>query len=267
MQQKMLFLFGEFDNQLRKEKCMAGVKEMLLRGDWPTKPPLGYNIIKINSQRKIVVNDKGKLLMQAFHLKADGLSSEAVRAKLAGKGLIIRNQHMSIIFRGPFYCGLMAHKALEGKIVPGNHEKLISQELFLKVNGLLAKNAQGYKVKEENDGIPLKRFIHCDKCKKPMRGYIVRKKNIYYYKCNTPGCCNNKNANALNTTFENVVSYFNLDVNSGLLVSIKKQAIATFNQLTKGHEDERQVLQKQLHNINKKNRTVRRTLYRGRHQG
>ncbi|WP_083839338.1 recombinase family protein [Mucilaginibacter paludis] len=30
MQQKMLFLFGEFDNQLRKEKCMAGIKEMLL---------------------------------------------------------------------------------------------------------------------------------------------------------------------------------------------------------------------------------------------
>ncbi|TCV09618.1 resolvase-like protein [Sphingobacterium alimentarium] len=42
MQQKMLFLFGEFDNQLRRQKCMAGIKEMLLKGDWPTNPPIGY---------------------------------------------------------------------------------------------------------------------------------------------------------------------------------------------------------------------------------
>src|SRR5690554_863692 len=59
MQQKMLFLFGEFDNQLRRQKCMAGIREMLLRGDWPTKPPLGYNIIRQHGKRKIVANTRG----------------------------------------------------------------------------------------------------------------------------------------------------------------------------------------------------------------
>src|SRR5690606_41408339 len=38
MQQKMLFLFGEFDNQLRRQKCMAGTREMILRRGWPTQP-------------------------------------------------------------------------------------------------------------------------------------------------------------------------------------------------------------------------------------
>src|ERR1700761_847791 len=43
MQQKMLFLWGEYDNIVRKQKCVAGMKEMLLQGNWPTKPPLGYD--------------------------------------------------------------------------------------------------------------------------------------------------------------------------------------------------------------------------------
>jgi site-specific DNA recombinase len=38
MQQRILFLFGQFDSELRKQKCVAGMKEMLLRGDWPTNP-------------------------------------------------------------------------------------------------------------------------------------------------------------------------------------------------------------------------------------
>jgi len=252
MQQKMLFLFGEFDNQLRKEKCMAGTKEMLLRGDWPTMPPLGYDIVRINGQRQIVVNEKGRLLRLGFQWKAEGLSSESVRARLSERGLKISNQHMSIIFRNPFYCGLMAHNLLEGEVIPGNHERLISQELFLKVNGVLAKNVQGYKIHEENENIPLKRFVRCEACGKPMRGYLVHGKNIYYYKCNTRGCCNNKNANSLNKSFAKILEYFKLDINSNILYLIKKQAIATFNGLTKGREDESQLLRKQLSELNKK---------------
>src|SRR5690606_18351819 len=44
---------------------------------------------------------------------------------------------------------------LEGKVVEGNHEKLVSKEVFLMVNGLLKENPQGYKINEENSEIPL----------------------------------------------------------------------------------------------------------------
>ncbi len=165
MQQKMLFLFGEFDNQLRKQKCMAGIKEMLLRGDWPTLQPLGFDSIKVNGKRRISVNQKGKLLRQAFHWKADeGLSNQAICARLAEKGLKLNHQRISEIFRNPFYCGMMVHNMLEGKAVIGNHEPLVSRELFLRVNGLLDQNTHGYSIKEENEEIPLKRFIHCSDC-------------------------------------------------------------------------------------------------------
>src|SRR6185437_5731002 len=204
MQQKMLFLFGEFDNQLRKQKCSAGKKEMLLRGDWPTKPPMGYDSINVNGKRKIVINEKGKLLRQAFTWKDEGFSHDAIREKLAQKGIKLWRQGISALLRNPFYCGLMAHNMLDGQLVKGNHEPLISKELFLKVNGILDQKTHGYAVKEENEAIPLKRFLLCEKCRKPMRGYIVQKKSIHYYKCCTIGCGNNRNAHVLNQRFAEV---------------------------------------------------------------
>src|ERR1035437_10059130 len=38
LQQNIQFIFSEYDNQQRPEKSMAGVKEMLLKGEWPTAP-------------------------------------------------------------------------------------------------------------------------------------------------------------------------------------------------------------------------------------
>jgi site-specific DNA recombinase len=244
MQQKMLFLFGEFDNQLRKQKCMAGIKEMLLRGDWPTSPPLGYDSVRVNGKRRIIINQKGKLLRQAFFWKAeDQLSNESIRLRLKEKGMALNHQRISEIFRNPFYCGFMAHNMLEGKLAPGNHEKMVSSEVFLKINGLLDQNAHGYSIIEDNENIPLKRFLRCDGCGKLMRGYIVQKKNKYYYKCSIKGCCNNKNADVLHKTFASALEHFNMDFDKDLLTLVKTQTIATFNQLTEAQRDQYQQLE------------------------
>jgi len=49
------------------------------------------------------------------------------------------------LLANPFYCGLIVHKALEGRILEGIQEKAVSQEVFLKVNGILAsRHKSGY---------------------------------------------------------------------------------------------------------------------------
>jgi site-specific DNA recombinase len=253
MQQKMLFLFGEFDNQLRKQKCTAGIKEMLFRGDWPTMPPLGFDIVRANGVRKIVVNKKGELLKLAFDLKDRyNLSNEAIRQKLSEKGLKLNHQRISEIFRNPFYCGLMAHKMLEGRVIDGNQEKLVTTAVFLKVNGILDKNAHGYSLNEENEAIPLKRFTKCAECSKPLTGYLMRKKNIYYYKCKTLGCCNNKNAKALNQSFHRLLENFSLNLDHNFLKLVRQQAVATFNKLYKGEEEAYVTLTNQYKELKKK---------------
>ncbi|MBE8714855.1 recombinase family protein [Sphingobacterium hungaricum] len=253
MQQKMLFLFGEFDNQLRKQKCTAGIKEMLLKGDWPTKPPVGYDVTRLNGKRKIVVNEVGRLIRQVFQWKAnENLTGEVIRHRLAEKGFKIGRMQISRVLHNPFYCGLIVHNMLEGRVVEGNHEQLISKEVFLRVNGLMKDNAHGYTINEENVAIPLKRFVCCGHCGMPLRGYVVKRKKIHYYKCNTKACNNNKNAKDLNDMFARILEVFKIEEAKDIIKLIKTQTIALFNQLTANKQDDYKLLQKEYSDLEKK---------------
>ena len=202
-QQDMQFLFSKYDNELRKQRAVAGIKEKLERGIWCIKPPMGYDIVRSNGERKIVVNKEGKLLRRAFEWKAQDMQNEEILTELRASGLKIYKQKLSQIFSNPFYCGLIANKMLNGKLVEGNHEKMISKELFLKVNGVRQASGGKYGAihQKEIEAIPLKVFMKCPDCGHGYTGYIVKKKNLWYYKCRTKGCCANKNAAKVNEQF------------------------------------------------------------------
>lgn len=253
LQQNIQFIFSEYENQQRREKCMAGVKEMLLRGEWCTAPPIGYDIVKSNGVRSIVVNSKGKLLKKAFYWKAkEKVTSEEIIRRLAAQGVKMTNQRMSAFLRNPFYCGLIVHSALEGHIIEGNHEKLVSKELFLEVNGILSENKQGYRTNPENEEIPLKRFFKCEGCGKYLRAYKAYKNKKYYYKCNTVGCNCNKRAEELHVRFANFLSEFSIELDDAMTYLITQQMIAEYNRSSVQNVDTVNTLEKQLHDVSKK---------------
>ena len=122
LQQNIQFIFSEYDNQLRREKCITGIKEALLRGDWCQAAPIGYERGKVGGKKSWVVNEQGKLLRKAFLWKAtEGVSNEEARERLQKLGLKVSHQQMSSIFRNPFYCGLLSHNLLEGQVVEGTY--------------------------------------------------------------------------------------------------------------------------------------------------
>ena len=252
LQQKMLFLFGEHANLLRRQKCMAGTKERLLKGEWCNKAPIGYDHVKINGERKIVINAKGELIKKAFHWKMnEDCSFEEIRKRLAGHGLNLHLNRITEIFKNPFYCGILTHNALEGQTVEGIHEKLISREVFLRVNKIYQQSSTaGYSQKEENQDIPLKRFLHCNQCKEPMQGYIAKKWNIPYYKCNTKGCKNNRNANHIHNHFITTLQDYTID--SSLEPILKDQLTQTLQHLLQGQEETNNALKKKKEELNQK---------------
>lgn len=257
LQQNIQFIFSEYDNQLRREKCMDGVKEKLLIGIWCAPPPLGYDIVKREGKKEFVINRKGKLIGKGFLWKAEGVSNEVVRSRLADHGLKLSNQRVSDFLRNPFYCGLIVHNALEGKVVEGIQEKVVSKEVFLKVNGILAHRHQGYNLKPENDIVPLKRFLKCDDCGSYLRAYKAYKNHEYYYKCNTPGCKCNKRADSLHEAFKGLLAGYTLDVNEDYRQLLKIQTIATYNQLTEESREQEKEVELQLAEIDKKIRRLR----------
>jgi site-specific DNA recombinase len=201
-QQNIHFIFSQYDNELRKQRALTGMKEKFSRGIWIAKPPIGYDVVKTNGVRKIAINSEGKKIKKAFIWKSEGLKNEEILERLRSMGLRLNKQHLTKILANPFYCGMLSHALLDGKIVEGTHEKLISAELFLKVNEIHRSNS-GYGIphKKQQDAIPLKVFIRCSECNEPFTGYIVKAKGLWYYKCRTIGCKCNKSAKEMHNKF------------------------------------------------------------------
>ena len=251
MQQKMLFMFGEMDNALRRQKCMAGVKEHLIQGDWVTAAPVGYDTVKHNKERKIVANDTGLIIKKMFYWKAkERMPNVEIQKRIKSYGLNYSLRRIGEILTNPFYCGKMVHRALEGEVVDGKHEKIVSEAIFLEANNIMAEKKLGLQTKKERPEIALKRFMRCAACNRPMRGYIAKGWDVPYYKCNTPGCKCNRNANEVNNKFAKMLEGYSID--KTFFPLIKEQLYLTFQDHNAGLEESEEMISRQLTGIRQK---------------
>jgi site-specific DNA recombinase len=165
---------------------------------------------------------------------------------------------MSQLLRNPFYCGMIANNLLEGEVIQGKHEPIISPEIFLAVNGILkSNNSNGYTVTEENNALPLKRFLICEHCGTPFTGYIAKKKNgkvrnnpLPYYNCRGRECKSNVNANSLGEKFLKELGRFT--IKEEFIPIITMELEATMIQMNSEKFKEAEVMERRLKEINGK---------------
>lgn len=249
MQQEVQLIFSKFDNEQRRQKCVAGMIEKLNQGYWTQKAPLGYDQITKHREQSITVNETGKILKKAFHWKADeNVNNYEIMERLQAAGVKVSHQQITEILRNPFYCGIIRHNLLQGKVVQGKHEKLISEELFLRINE--NKKRQGIKFKVEFENTPLKTFLRCGDCDTPFSGYVVKKKGLFYYKCNKIGCKCNRSAKTLNSMFMDFLKEFS--ILKPYLEGIKNQFIRTVIIKSETNKENERLFKTQLTEINKK---------------
>ena len=195
----ILFLFNQFENELRRDKSVMGMTECLKRGYWFNNVPLGYDRKKVGREHIITVNEDGKKLRNAFIWKAtEGMSDIVICERLRAMGLDVDRKHLNKIFQNVFYVGYIRHNLLGNEIVKGKHEALIDEATFNKINGI--SNA-GYEHKRVTDDFPLKRHIICSECGGYLTGYTVKARGKNYYKCNTKGCKNNNSAEKMHAEY------------------------------------------------------------------
>ena len=204
--QNIIFLFNQFENNLRKDKCVAGMVACLEKGDWFSRPPLGYRKVGHNkSDHRLEITKEGELIRKAFHWKADeGQSEVVILARLQAEGLRLYKQQLSRVLHNSFYCGIIEHRLLNGKVVKGNHPALINEETYNRANGI--QTHSGYSHKTDVPEIPLRMFIRCPNCGKHLSGYIVQKKGLWYYRCTTKGCHVNISAKTAHRAFADSLS-------------------------------------------------------------
>ncbi|NOT77205.1 MAG: recombinase family protein [Cyclobacteriaceae bacterium] len=209
LQESIHFIFSQYDNDLRREKCMVGMKAKLHRGEWMGRPPLGYRRTE-RRDKPIELDENAESVAQIFILKASNtISNTEISRQMASKGFKVSNKVLTDMLRNPFYCGYISHKLLDGKIIKGKHEALISEEVFLKVNYVMQTIPKGFK-HAKTEVMPLRQFLKCGKCGISMTGYLIKKKRLSYYKCQTMACCNNRNANFIHKLFEEFLQTYPL---------------------------------------------------------
>jgi site-specific DNA recombinase len=211
-QQNLQFIFSNYDNELRKQKCTAGMIDALLQGKWTHTAPIGYERAIIDGEKVIIISEQGKILKKAFEMKArENITNEEIVERLKKFGLIVNRQNLSRIFRNVFYCGYISHSLIPGQIVKGIHPPLVSETLFKMVNNELINVPRGWKHACDYDDLPLKGILVCDTCGNVLTGYQASKRANWYYKCRVKGCKVNKSAEKLNESFFKIISNFTLN--------------------------------------------------------
>ncbi len=204
LQQNIFYLFGNYDNEMRKDKVVKGMVENLRQGYWVATTPFGYTNTKPKYKARehaYVINNDGELLKHAFKWKAEGeMNNLEIVQRLQTMGSKIEYKSFVRIISNPFYCGFITHSLIPGEIFQGHHPALVSENLFLKANRVVSQNPRkGISKKSKIEELSLKSFAKDESSLSPFTGYI--QKGIYYYKTRDKGSAVNVRAEHLNSLF------------------------------------------------------------------
>ncbi len=253
-QQNLYYLFSQFDNELRRDKSVSGMREKLRKGYWIGSIPFGYTNLNPGKgkEQQIVINEQGKLLKYAFLWKAnENITHIEIAKRLERKGLKVSYKKLSDYFRNPFYCGLVVSSHIPGEVVEGKHEALISKETFLKIHQLLNKTGYGEKKNMDDENLPLKRFMKSTVCGTAYTGYLVKKKGLYYYKNNRIRSKENRNAKIIHQQFLDLLENYAL-VDEKHLTPLKEMMYYSFKKAHEAHIQETMAQQNELLGISTK---------------
>ena len=254
--QDLMLSFSRFDNEVRRDKTVTAMKDLVSKGYWLWLPPLGYDNNN-KHQRAVdaeyIINKDGELLRKAFNWKLKNIYTNVqIVEKLSKLGLKIDERRLHEAFKNPFYCGIIVSSMIPGEAFQGKHPPLISKEDFLSINSI--KTAHPTTHKKDNEHLPLKRFMYCKSCNTPMTGFLVKKKNLYYYKCRTKLCKNNKSAKVLHNKYKELLKCYEVD--SKFSNILKDVMTYVFENLAKESQTEMTVLKRNLTECKKKIETI-----------
>lgn len=155
---------AQFDNDVRAERCIGGMKDAMREGRYVWKAPVGYDNVRINGKANIAPNAMAPLVRKTFEYVAQGIYyTEEVRKMMELEGLRLKGgEPLSKIY---FY-RMLKNELFMGDIVKfgechkGLFEPIVDRETFEQVRRVL-KN-KGRKLvphKRDNPDFPLRRFV------------------------------------------------------------------------------------------------------------
>ncbi len=176
---------AQSDNIARSKATKDGIRGTLKSGKCSNKAPRGYKNIRESKHRcYVIINEEAAKPIRTAFIE---LSKGVISANYARKRYCphIPESTFLDMLRNPFYMGKIrvpAYKDEPEELVEGQHEALISEEVFYKVQDVLdgKKRSKPKLEKAINPDLFLRRFIVCPKCGHAFTG-SRSKGNVGYY--------------------------------------------------------------------------------------
>ena len=188
----ILGALAQYDNELKSERVTNGMIQAFKSGRWLWRAPYGY--IQNSEARNIVPKEREKdVVKNIFEKFATGCYSQSDLLKdLKQQQIKINANHLSSMLRNSIYCGIMKKEEWSDEPVKGTYPPIISEQLFNKVQDILDGRKPVITPHDfENPNFPLKQFLLCPNCGKPLTGSTSlgrNKKKFYYYTCYNKNC-------------------------------------------------------------------------------
>jgi hypothetical protein len=187
---------AQFDNDVKAERSKKTMLAVLEQGRWTFQAPLGYQTGGRVGASLLVDESPATIIRDAFEsLAARRIEKSQAREWMNRRGLRTRNgKELSVqtarnLLRNPIYAGRVV--VPKWKVaVAGDFEPIVRPEIFDRVQALLAGNKVGARSwKLLHPDFPLRRFVRCGHCQKPLTGSWTRGRSARYgyYHCTSCG--------------------------------------------------------------------------------
>lgn len=206
--------FAQYENDVKGERTINGMRQALLSGRWCWRPHIGYKHEKNLSGKSILVPSvDAPFIIKAFKLAETGLYKQAdIVKELRKEGFKkLTEKRLHVVLKNPIYAGILNNDWLT-EPVNGIHQALISKDAFYKVQLILSgKRKKITPYNRNHPDFPLRNFVCCIKCGNKLTGSWSRgRKGVKYpyYRCFTKDCSLNLKKQELEHRFkEHLESY------------------------------------------------------------
>ncbi len=249
----------EVENDRRALNTFYGMRRARKEGRLMGKAPFGYiNRSKEDGRKYIAFKEPEASAMRwAFNEVAKGiLAADQVRQKMNTQSPTkLSRSAFHVAIRNPLYCGkifIAKFQDEEAHLVQGQHEPLISKELFDQVQWVLDGNKRAERPNTKilsDENLPLRGFLSCPECGRNLTGSASkgRTNRYYYYHC-VSACGFRQKAEIANEAFENELNQ--LELKDGINNILKKLLLDNYKKFVQNPFDEKKRISQEIDQLN-----------------
>jgi site-specific DNA recombinase len=197
----ILLSFAQFEREIISERTRDKIAAARRKGKWTGgRSVLGYDRSRDNRGSRLVVNPTEAAQVRAIYAKYLELGSllpvvrwvhergwhnkryETAAGKTCG-GMDFGKATLQKLLTNPLYLGKVVYK---GQVFDGEHEAIVDEDLFGRVQGMLRRNrGSGGKYQRNKFGALLKGLVRCKHCGCSMVHHYASKRGrrYRYYVC------------------------------------------------------------------------------------